>query len=130
VRSLINEIQGDDPSFDPVALACHASGVDRRTFGRALSRVVYDGYYGPVSPSDWQECHEDGYPFEVDVSRVSDALAILGRVSDAIDDYRETFFGEDDDGDEIQWQETAADAADIRREVFSAVFEIYGRLPW
>ena len=49
MHSVIERIQEDDPSYDPVALACRASRADRRTFSRALARVVFCGYYGPVS---------------------------------------------------------------------------------
>jgi len=120
MSTIIEQIQDEDPSFDPVALACHASGVDRDRFAAALDRVYIDGFYGPVSAADWQQ--QDGR----EPSTVSEALRVLSTVSDDIDDYRETFYG----GDEVEWQEVTADASDIRREVFSAVLEIYGRLPW
>ena len=124
MHSLIQQIQGDDPSYDPISLACHASGVDRERFAAALDRVYIDGFHGPVSATDWQE--QDGR----EPSTVSEALGVLAEVSDGIDDYRETVYGEDEDGDEVEWQETVADACDIRREVFAAVIEIYGHLPW
>ena len=76
------------------------------------------------------ECHEDGEVFDLDVSHVPEALAVLGRVSDGIDDYRETFYGEGDDDEELEFSETTADAEDIRRDLFSGVLEIYGRLPF
>ncbi len=124
MASLIEQIQGEDPSYDPVALACEQAGVDREAFTAALDRVVVDGFYGPVRPADWRQ--QDGR----EPSSVSDALAVLERVSGHVEDYRATSFGEDEDGDEVEWQETVAEASDIRREVFAVVFEIYGRLPW
>ncbi len=102
--SLIEQIQGEDPSYDPVALACEASGVDRELFAAALDRVYVDGFHGPVSATDWRE--QDGR----EPSSVSEALAVLERVSDAADDYRETFQGVDEDGDEVEWQEITAEA--------------------
>ncbi len=122
--TIIQQIQGDDPSFDPVALACAKAGVARKVFAAALDRVYFGGFHGPVSASEWRQ--QDGR----EPSSVPEALTVLGRVSGAIDDYRETFYGEDEDGDEVEWQETVAEASEIRREVFAAVFEIYGRLPW
>ncbi len=124
MNSLIQQIQGEDPSYDPVALACEQAGVGRELFAAALDRVFVDGFYGPVSASDWR--HQDGR----EPSSVADALAVLERVSGGVDDYRTTFYAENEDGDEVEWLESVADAADIRREVFSAVLEIYGRLPW
>lgn len=124
MQSLIEQIQQEDPSFDPVALACEQSGVDREAFDAALDRVYSGGVYGPLSPSDWQA--QDGR----EPATVAEALTVLARVSDSIDDYRETFYGEDEDGDEVEWQEITAHASDLRRELFSAFFEIYGRLPW
>ncbi len=122
--TIIEQIQAEDPSFDPVALACEKAGVAREAFAAVLDRVYFGGVHGPVSAAEWRQ--QDGRePYSV-----SEALAVLGRVSDAIDDYRETFYAEDEDGDEVEWQETVAEASDIRREVFAAVFEIYGRLPW
>ncbi len=122
--TIIQQIQADDPSFDPVALACARADVAREVFAAALDRVFFGGFHGPVSASEWRR--QDGR----EPSSVSGALAVLSRVSDAIDDYRETFYGEDEDGDEVEWQETVAEASEISREVFAVVFEIYGRLPW
>ncbi len=124
MAGLIEHIQADDPCWDPVALACAGAGVDREVFAAALDRVYADGFYGPVSEAEWRE--QDGRePFSV-----SRALRVLSEVSDAVDDCRETFWGEDEDGEEVEWEETVAEASDIRREVFAVVFEIYGRLPW
>ncbi len=122
--TIIQQIQADDPSFDPVAFACAKAGIATEVFATALDRVYFGGFHGPVSASEWRQ--QDGR----EPSSVSDALAVLERVSDAIDDYRETFYGEDEDGDEVEWQETIAEASEIRREVLAPVFEIYGRLPW
>lgn len=124
MNSLIERIQGEDPSFDPVALACHTSGVDRDRFAAALDRVTIDGFYGPVSSADWRD--QDGR----EPSTVEQALRVLAKVAECIDDYRETVYGEDEDGEEFEITETLADAEDIRREVFSGVVEIYGHLPW
>ncbi len=124
MSSLIEQIQAEDPSYDPVALACREAGVEREMFAAALDRVYVDGYYGPVSGADWLE--QDGR----EPSSVSEALAVLGRVSAAVDDYRETVYGQDEDGEEVEWEETVAEASEIRGEVFGAVVEIYGHLPW
>ncbi len=96
MKSLIAQIQAEDPSYDPVTLACEKGGVDAQVFAAALDRVYIDGYYGPVSSADWQE--EDGR----EPSSVPGALAVLERVSAAIDGYREPFYGEDEDGEEVE----------------------------
>lgn len=124
MASLIEQIQGGDPSYDPVALACEAAGVEREVFAAAFDRVYVDGFYGPVSDEDWRE--QDGR----EPASVSRALKVLERVSDAVDDYRETVCGQDQDGELVEWEETRVGASDIRREVFAVVYEIYGGLPW
>lgn len=37
-----------------------AAGVDVRTLRRAHNRVVWDGYYGPVSDGEYDDCEDHG----------------------------------------------------------------------
>ena len=130
MKSTVERIQDEDPSFDPAAYACEAAGIARTLYAAAKNRVFYDGYYGPVSPEDWIESHDEDEQHAEAVARVRDALAILQKVSDEVEGYRETFFDVDEDGDEVEWTEETVPAEEIRRDLFAVVYEIYGHLPW
>jgi hypothetical protein len=126
MKTLIQRIQENDPRYDPWAEAVAASGHTRELADAAMSRVVLDGNYGPLSDSDWEE--QDGRkPYSV-----AEALDILSDISDCIDDYREfVYVGTDPETDEpLEEEQTTATAEDIRRCVFRSVIEIYGGLPW
>ncbi len=43
MHGLIERIQEDDPSYDPVALACYEAGVERERFVAAFDRVYIEG---------------------------------------------------------------------------------------
>ena len=43
-----------------------AAGVDVITLRRAYSRIVYDGYYGPISDEEWHETEDHGDVPELD----------------------------------------------------------------
>ncbi len=62
------------------------------------------------------------------MARTADALALLERVSDKIEGYRETHFGLDEDGEDVDWTEETVSADELRREVLQIVYEICGRL--
>lgn len=89
-QSLINAIQQDDPSYDPLALALAKTpfiGVD--LFSAACDRVYIDGYYGPVSAEDWKET--DGRkPYTV-----KEALNIIARVLANVENVWEVRYCED-----------------------------------
>lgn len=108
--NIVDSIRDEDPSYDPIAAALAETGISREQYAAAFDRVVVDGNFGPISPDTWRD--EDGR----EPASVSEALAVLGRVSDAIDDYR----GED----------FTVEAGEIRRAVFREVVNIYGSLPW
>lgn len=55
----------------------------------------------------------------------NEALAILKDAADSIEDYKETFYDECDMAHE--WEETVAEASDIKHARFDYVYEIYGR---
>lgn len=129
MKGTVERIRDDDPSFDPVALACAAAAIPRPLFFAALNRVFYDGYYGPVQPEAWIEAHDRGERAKA-VARVSEALSILARVSDEIDGYREICYAVDEDGSEVEWTEEVVSAEEIRRDLLAAVYDIYGHLPW
>jgi hypothetical protein len=129
MKSTVERIREEDPSFDPAALACEAAGIPRALYAAALNRVFYDGYYGPVSPEAWIEAHDEEEHAEA-VGRIADALAILAKVSDEIEGYHEIVFAVDDDGEEVEWTEETVSAAEIRRDLLAAVYDIYGALPW
>ena len=127
--SVLERIRESDTEYDPVVPACEAAGIPRALFAAALNRVFLDGYYGPIRPEAWIEAHEGEEHLE-EVALTRHALVLLERVSDEIEGYRETFFGLDEDDEEVEWTEETVSAEAIRREVFAVVYDIYGRLPW
>lgn len=109
MNSVIEYIQNElNTEYNPLELALSKTKISKDTWNAACDRVYFDGYYGPISPSDWQE--QDGRePYSV-----KEALQIIAFVLTEVDDYRE-------EGDII------ADASDIRKELVSPWFkEIYG----
>jgi hypothetical protein len=125
-KTIIDYIQDDDPSYDPLEGGLARANVSRETFAAASDRVYFDGYYGPVSAEDWAE--QDGR----EPAKVSDALGILAKVDNEIEDYRVTVIGLCDDEDcdvEHESDEVTASAHDISRAVFASVIEIYGTTP-
>jgi len=61
-------------------------------------------------------------------------MKIIEKVWDSIEDYKYTAIelGEDDDGNEIEFEYTdwTVDAGEIRRDLFPILIEIYGRNPF
>lgn len=129
MKSTVERIRDDDPSFDPATSACVAARIPRALYAAALNRVFFDGYYGPVSPKAWIEANDEEEHAEA-VGRITDALAILRMVSDEIEGYHETCFVVEDDGEDLEWPEETVSAAEIRRDLLSSVYDIYGGLPW
>lgn len=124
MKGIIERIQEDCPVYDPVASACARAGVTEELFKAAMSRVVLDGFYGPISSADWEE--QDGrLPYTV-----REGLAILGTVAEEIDDYVEEDYFENEDGEEYLAEVGRVDAREIKREVFSDLVKIYGGLPF
>ena len=124
MKSIIEQIQEDDPNYAPFKQACEAAGIEYDLAKAALDRVVMDGFYGPLSNSDWEE--QDGRrPFSV-----SEGLEILAKVSEEVTGYNELFVDEDEEGHEVQWKEETFDSSTIKRDLFCRVIEIYGGLPW
>lgn len=135
MRGLIEQLRDEDPSFDPLIGALAEADVSREIFNAAMDRVITDGYYGPINDDEWRE--QDGR----EPSSVSEALKILSRVSDEINDYRvevtyECANAEDICGEEYAdcpghaERETAAEAEDIRRDLFRELVRIHGHLPF
>jgi len=114
MRSVISEIQNEDPSYDPLALALSRARVSREEFQVAWSTVLWDGVYGPSGL-------DPGAP------GVTASLEVLRAVRDAIDDYYElVYLGDDETGEPIERLELRCEAAVIARELFSPVIEIWG----
>lgn len=108
MKSIIEYIQDDDPSFDPLSQALTESNVNRDLWTAACDRVFTDGYYGPISNEEWKE--QDGRePYSV-----KDAIEVLKKVLDKVDDYR------DEDRSVI------ADAHEIKKALVPFWREIYG----
>lgn len=132
-NSVIRMIRDEYPAYDPAAFACEKAGITLDTFHAAMARVYHDGYYGPISDADWRE--QDGR----EPSNVDDALKILSKIADEIEDYRHEVYETDHVTDEegqmvdaggILVTDWIVDAADIRSELFSEIYKIWGKPPW
>jgi hypothetical protein len=118
-KSLIELIQDNDPSYNPIETARIAAGIDVDTMNAAVDRVFYDGYYGPISPIDWEE--EDGRkPYSV-----SEAIEILRNVAENVEDYWDK-----DDGEFGFDYNSRVDSYDIVKDAWPFLTEIYGSLPF
>lgn len=112
-KTIIQEIQDDDPSFDPLGLALKKTPfVSRKLWDAATDRVYFDGYYGPINPEEWKE--QDGRkPYSV-----KEALKIIIRVLDNVERYYVN------DGE----YEGYVDAGDIKAALVAPWYkEIYGQ---
>lgn len=109
MKNLIEQIQDEDPSFDPLGVALRRSHYSRAIYNAACDRIYIDGYYGPVSATEWKE--QDGRkPYYV-----SSALQIVGKVLSEVEDYGEYY------------DDFYVEADDIRAALVSPWFkEIYG----
>lgn len=107
-QPIINAIQEDDPSYDPLGAALEKSKVSIDLFNAACDRVYFDGYYGPVRDEEWEE--QDGRePYSV-----KEAINIIAHVLDEIDDYNDNEAG------------YLVGAGEIRAEIIYWYREIYG----
>jgi len=111
-KSIIEIIQEDDPSYDPLKRALVESKYDWDQWKAACSRVYTDGYYGPVNTEEWAET--TGWkPISV-----NDARELIARVLDKVEDYLQ-------DSDN-QFMEIYS-AEDIRAALVPFYGEIYGQ---
>lgn len=84
MKTLIEQIQEDDPSFDPLTAALNKTeDVDKKLWDAATDRVYIDGYYGPINPDEWKE-QDEREPYTV-----SGAILIMRKVLDNVEDYQE-----------------------------------------
>lgn len=116
MKNIIEQIQEDDPSYDPLAIPLRRAHYSRRMFNAACDRIYSDGYYGPINPQEWAE--QDGRkPYYV-----SSALKIVAKVLQEVESYI----------DSEDWASTGMDvryfdADDIRAALVSPWYqEIYG----
>jgi hypothetical protein len=139
-KGLVAQIQDDDPSYDPLALACQEAGIKPKVFDAALDRVIFDGFYGPVSTEDWRE--QDGR----EPASIAEARHIVHEVAFAVQDYKQTHlemcedprcggwdWDEEDperSGESHEHEiEERVEADALRRDLFRHVYEIYGFIP-
>jgi hypothetical protein len=131
--SLLDAIRENDPEYDPIPAALEAAGVSGAVFAAAESRVYCDGYFSP-SQADWEE--ED--PTRPSMTP-AEGLGILAAVADQFEDYVASefqYFGDPANecgcrgeciGHDVEVCRN--DAADIARDRFHYVVEIYGDSP-
>ena len=118
-KSVIELIQDENPSYNPIESARLAAGIKKDTLTAAVDRVFYDGYYGPISPASWEE--EDGRkPYTV-----TEALDILRQVAENVEDYWDK-----NDGEFGFDFNSRVDSYDIVRAAWPFLTEIYGGLPF
>lgn len=84
-KSIIEQIQDEDPSYNPLTQALVKSGVNRDKWNQACNRIYVDGYYGPVSTEEWAETN--GF----DPISVSEARNLVAKVLDKVENYLSPF---------------------------------------
>jgi hypothetical protein len=114
-KSVIEMIQDDNPSYNPIEMAREKANIDAEVLDAALDRVYTDGYYGPISPREWE------IGVGTNPSSVSVALDILSQVADNVEDYWDS---------EDEWGCPAVDSRDIVKAAWPFLTEIYGGLPF
>lgn len=117
--SVISMIQANYPEYNPIEQARIAAGISEDDLHAAVDRVYYDGYYGPISPAEWAE--QDGRS----PNTVSEALNILHKVADNVEDYWDT-----DDGEFGFDFNMHVESRDIVKAAWPFLTEIYGSLPF
>ena len=118
-KSVIALIQDNDPSYNPLVTACEKAGISTELLDAAEDRVYYDGYYGPINDAEWEE--QDGRkPYSV-----SEALDIMRRVNDEIEDYWDK-----DDGEFGYDFNMHVESREIAKAAWPWLTEIYGGLPF
>lgn len=118
-KSITDQIRENDPSYFPIETARIAAGISKELLDAAVDRVYTDGYYGPISPDEWKE--QDGRrPYTV-----SEALGIMGKVADEVEDYWDS-----EDGEFGFDFNNRVDSRDIVKAEWKFLIEIYGSLPF
>lgn len=118
-QSVIAMIQANYPEYNPIDQARIAAGVSEKLLADAENRVWFDGMYGPVSSEEWAEAHDS------DPLSVSEALDILAKVADNVEDYWDT-----DDGEFGFDFNMHVESRDIVKAAWPFLTEIYGGLPF
>lgn len=124
MKNVVEIIQMNNPSYDPLGEALTASGVSMDTWNAAGSRIYYDGYFGPLSDEDWKE--QDGR----EPSNVKEAIAVVAKVLDKVESYYEFDFCEPGSthtnctGHRI-WN-TEVHSSEIKQALIPFYKEIYG----
>lgn len=109
-ESIIDRIREDYPLYDPLTPALEKAGVSKELWEGATQRIYTDGMYGPIHPIEWAE--QDGREPYI----VSDAIKIVAKVLEEVDEYRDEW------GDEV----IIYPAEDIRADLVFWYREIYG----
>lgn len=132
-KTIIEIIQEDDPNWNPLTDALRKTPfIGPALWKAACDRVYMDGYYGPLSDSDWEE--QDGRkPYSV-----SSAMKIIAKVLDNVEPYKVMQYCDDlqfdPDVDEndlcedecIGHETERIDASDIKAALIPWYKEIYG----
>ena len=110
-----------------------AAGCSIKQLKKYISRIRYDGFYGPVSDEDWEGAHDEA-------CNMADAQAALGRAWDSVPVvkythpdygyYDEEAENEDEDGTG-NWVEDELTIPEdqILLSYFPGIHEIYGQYP-
>jgi len=139
-NNIIDRIREDDPEYRPISEAIEKDPL----FRFAESYIYADGYFGPFTARQiLEESGLEGRGLTMSqakrILRWSDAreecLNILKDAADTIEDYKEICYASCDEVGcvseechaEHEYEETRADANDIKHARFSYVYEIYGR---
>lgn len=84
MKSIIEYIQDEDPSYDPLTQALAKLKIDREDWKAANNRIYADGYFGPINQEEWEEQNPGWKSFTVKT-----AQEFVAKVLEEIGDYHE-----------------------------------------
>ena len=130
-NGVIAAIREEDPGYDPIPSAIERAGIPEPVYRFAASYIYADGYYGPFRVSEMlDESSADERGLTPETLALCDTrdkcLTVLASVASEINDYVETSYVEDGDGNETEEEISRVDSREIVDDLFDYVRAIYG----
>ena len=130
-NGVIAAIREEDPGYDPIPSAIERAGIPEPVYRFAASYIRADGYYGPFRVSEMlDESSADERGLTPETLALCDTrdkcLSVLASVASEINDYVETSYVEDGDGNETEEEISRTASREIVDDLFDYVRAIYG----